>query len=183
MLTSPHKKIDTVSLVNQPIMWGNTSGNTCTTLRAVRNVVTQNDVTNATAKTSFRYAECTQCSMTVYTLPAVFLQQTRQVHGRIVEHSHSPLLLGRPTKTSRPWTYIFTAVDGALSSQAFVLSRYLTRTPDYNRCSCRYTPGSPPSLHGARYVYTPQESRYSHTRVTSLESCNLIGSNIFLPVA
>ena len=30
--------------------------NTCTTLRAAMNVVTQNDVTNATAKTSFRYA-------------------------------------------------------------------------------------------------------------------------------
>ena len=54
--------------------------------------------------------------------------------GRIVEHSHFPLILGRPTKTSRPWTNISTAMDGASSSQALVLLS-LTRTPDYNRCS------------------------------------------------
>ena len=36
-------------------------------------------------------------------------------------------------------------MDGALSRQ--LLCRVdLTRTPDYNRCSFRYSPGSPPSL-------------------------------------
>ena len=92
--------------------------------------------------------------------------------GRIVEHSYFPLLLGRPMKTSRPWTNISPAVDGALNSQA---------SHTYNRC--RYTPGSLPSLNGARYVCTPQESRYFHAPITSCESCNLIGSNRFLPVA
>ena len=126
-----------------------------------------------------QFARASKCSMTFYT---VFLQQTRQVHKTSREDSHFLLILGRPTKTSRPWTNSSTAVDGALSSQALVPRVCLTRTPDYNRCSSRYSPGSPPSLNGARYVYTPQESRYFHAPITSRESCNLIGSNRFLPL-
>ena len=47
-------RYDATLLTSTLSLWGNTSG---TTLRAARNVVTQYDVTNATAKTSFRYAE------------------------------------------------------------------------------------------------------------------------------
>ena len=61
-----------------------------------------------------------------------------------------------------------TAMDGALSSQAVHLT-FDSHT--YNRCSCRYTPVSPPSLNGAWYVYTPKEFHYFHMRVTSLEFC------------
>ena len=75
---------------------------------------------------------------------------------------------------------ISTAVDGALSSQAAMPRVDLTRTPDYNRCT--HLARRLPYTERGMSACTRQESRYSLTQVTSLESCNLIGSNRFLPV-
>ena len=125
-----------------------------------------------------QFARASKCSMIVYT---VFLQQQRLLSSVRVKYAlgRAALKLGYSKLHPQQWKCSSKAAMSSWGSSKSAKNGYALLSSRLVLCTC--TPGSPPSLNGARYVYTPQESRYFHAPITSLESCNLIGSNRFLP--
>ena len=113
-----------------------------------------------------QFARASKCSMIVYT---VFLQQQRLLSSVRVKYALDRAALKLGYSKLHPQQWKCSSKGSSKNGYALLSSRLVL-------CTC--TPGSPPSLNGARYVYTLQESRYFHAPITS---CNLIGSNRFLP--